>query len=165
MASTNVAARSIDELSLAAWFGGTLFGALTAPSAGSVPNGGHQRAAAWDAWRPVEAAAVVAQLLSGSALTIANRRRVVGQSGVGLSTVVRMAATGAATGATVLVWRAAARATADGPVNGATPAPAPSAALRWSVPLLTGALLLLDAWMGEQQRPATVAGGLVRKLF
>ena len=163
MASTNVVARSVNELSLAAWFGGSLFGSLASARAGAARDeSGEERAAAWDAWRPVEATAVVAQLVSGTALTIANRRRVVGQSGVGVSTLTRMALTGAATAATVLVWRAAARQHSDDFASERKQAP--SATLRWSVPVLTGSMLVLDAWMGEQQRPASVVSGVLRRI-
>jgi hypothetical protein len=163
VASTNVVARSVNELSLAAWFGGSLFGSLALARADDGGNGSAQSAAAWDEWRQVEAAAMAAQLLSGTVLTLANRRRVVGQSGVGLSTVTRMAITGAATAATLLVRRQATRAEADDSSSDQVHAP-PSAALRWSVPVLTGTMLVLDAWMGEQQRPASVLSGVVRRL-
>jgi hypothetical protein len=37
-------------------------------------------------------------------------------------------------------------------------------ALQWVVPALTGAVLVVNARMGEQQRPAQVAGGLLGRL-
>ncbi|MDP9405106.1 MAG: hypothetical protein M3O86_00670 [Actinomycetota bacterium] len=36
--------------------------------------------------------------------------------------------------------------------------------LQWLVPLLTGALLFINAEMGEQQRATAVAGGVLRRL-
>jgi hypothetical protein len=36
--------------------------------------------------------------------------------------------------------------------------------LQWVIPALTGAVLVLNARMGEQQRPAQVTGGLLGRL-
>lgn len=36
---------------------------------------------------------------------------------------------------------------------------------QWAVPALTGGLLVLDSWMGEQQRPTQWARGLVQRLL
>jgi hypothetical protein len=38
-------------------------------------------------------------------------------------------------------------------------------ALQWVIPVLTGAVLVVNARMGEQQRPAQVSKGLVRRLL
>jgi hypothetical protein len=38
-------------------------------------------------------------------------------------------------------------------------------ALQWAIPALTGAVLVVNARMGEQQRPTQVTGGLVRRLL
>jgi hypothetical protein len=38
-------------------------------------------------------------------------------------------------------------------------------ALQWAIPALTGAVLVVNARMGEQQRPAQVALGMVRRLL
>jgi hypothetical protein len=38
-------------------------------------------------------------------------------------------------------------------------------ALQWLIPVLTGAVLVVNARMGEQQRPAQVRKGLVRWLL
>ena len=38
-------------------------------------------------------------------------------------------------------------------------------ALQRLIPVLTGAMLIVNAHMGEQQRPAQVTGGLVRRLL
>jgi hypothetical protein len=36
--------------------------------------------------------------------------------------------------------------------------------LQWTIPALTGAMLVVNAAMGDQQRPARVAGGLLGRL-
>ena len=38
-------------------------------------------------------------------------------------------------------------------------------ALQWVIPALTGALLVVNARMGEQQRPTQVSKGLVQRLL
>ena len=37
--------------------------------------------------------------------------------------------------------------------------------LQWVIPALTGAVLIVNARMGEQQRPTQVALGMVRRLL
>ncbi len=37
--------------------------------------------------------------------------------------------------------------------------------LQWTIPVLTGALVLFDALMGEQQRPAQAASGVLGRLL
>jgi hypothetical protein len=37
--------------------------------------------------------------------------------------------------------------------------------LQWVIPVLTGAVLVVNARMGEQQRPSQVSKGLVGRLF
>ncbi len=38
-------------------------------------------------------------------------------------------------------------------------------ALQWAIPALTGTLLVMDAPMGEQQRPNQAAQGFVQRLL
>jgi hypothetical protein len=66
--------------------------------------------------------------------------------------------------------------TGDVPVEGGT-TPSPTTpdqvtraqrqltALQWVIPVLTGAVLVVNARMGEQQRPAQVSKGLVQRLL
>jgi hypothetical protein len=37
--------------------------------------------------------------------------------------------------------------------------------LQWAIPALTGSLLVMDALMGEQQRPSQAASGFVSRLL
>jgi hypothetical protein len=37
-------------------------------------------------------------------------------------------------------------------------------ALQWAIPALTGALLVVNARMGEQQRPQSVLAGVLHRL-
>jgi hypothetical protein len=38
-------------------------------------------------------------------------------------------------------------------------------ALQWAIPALTGSLLVMDALMGEQQRPREAAVGFVQRIL
>jgi hypothetical protein len=58
-------------------------------------------ASGWARWSPVAAAAVGVHVIGGVGLVLANRDRIVGQSGVGANTVVRTVVTGAAIASTV----------------------------------------------------------------
>jgi hypothetical protein len=137
----------------------------------------------------VNAAAIGAHLLGALQLTRANTGRLVGQRGVGSASLIKTGLTAAALGATAYsrvlgqkVMEAEAREAqtalgADGlPVASATtPSPeTPEDAanaqrqlklLQWAIPLLTGAVLILNARMGEQQRPTEVARGIVGRLL
>jgi hypothetical protein len=169
--------RSLHDLGLAAWFGGTLANAVAlnpaaakasyASDRGSVVNTG------WDKWTPVNAGAIGLHLAGGAGLLLANKGRLAGQKGVGAMTVTKTALTGAALGVTAysrLLGREVSQQT-DVPVdagtepNAQTPEKVAKAqqqlkVLQWAVPALTGTLVILGALAGEQQRGAEVAKGV-----
>jgi hypothetical protein len=181
MTRTNLIARSLNDLGLAAWFGGALMGATAVNRAPEDISGATARGAAvdgvWRRWRPLNAVAIGANLVGGAMLTIGNRERVVAQQGV--------ASLSAAKTAVSLVGVAAAgysgwlgkRISDAGPVpvedgttpTGATPTDAAKAlrqqrVLQWVLPLVSGVLIVLNAAQGEQQRPSHVARGVLRRL-
>jgi hypothetical protein len=182
VSSRNTVLRAVDQVSLAAWFGGSLMGALALPRAASSSDRPLQaEGEGWQAWRPVQTAAVVAQLASGAALTYTNKGRVLTQQGVPGTSAVRTALTGAALAATVVAARSGRRAgtaareggTGGNGASGEAPAEGDAATesalvstrvAQWAVPVLTGAMLVLDARMGEQQRPMQVALGVVNRV-
>jgi hypothetical protein len=103
-------------------------------------------------------------------LTGANEGRLAGQQGVAATSAVKTALTVAALGTTAyarLLGKKLERA-GDVPVEGGT-TPNPTTpeevtraqrqltALQWVIPVLTGAVLVVNARMGEQQRPAQVS--------
>jgi hypothetical protein len=181
MAADNTVSRSLHDLGLAAWFGGSLMGAVGLNGAAAQVEEPNQRLrvadAGWNRWTPVNLAGIAAHLAGGAVLLGANKGRVAGQQGVASATVVKTALTGAALAATA--WSRALGAKLDQagevPVEGGTE---PSAAtpegvakaqrqlrvLQWVIPALTGAVLVVNARMGEQQRPAQVSGGLLGRL-
>lgn len=182
MSQTNTVARSLHDLGIAAWFGGSLMGAVGVnKSAAAVVSPG-QRArvanAAWSAWTPVNAVAIAAHGVGGALLVANNKGRLTGQRGVAGWTVAKGALTAAALAATVYsrvlgqtVMNAGDVPVADGvtPV-GETPAEVTSAqrqlqVLQYAIPALTGAVLVANARMGEQQRPAEVVQGVLQRLL
>lgn len=188
MAQTNTLARTLHDAGLAAWFGGNLFGAgALNPATEELDTPGDAIRAAnssWGRWTPINAAAIAAHLVGGAVVTLGNKGRIAGQKGVGTQTVVKTALTAAALGATayarklgqeVMVYETEARAHGNEPaVEGATtpvdgtPSDVADAQqklklLQWAVPALTGALMVVNTVMGEQQRPTAVAKGVLRR--
>lgn len=170
MARTNVTSRAVNELSLAAWFGGSLMGAtaLRRAAAAGSPSPWAGEDAGWSAWQPVQYSAMVAQVVSGAAITVANRKRVFAQRGVAKVSLVRAGVLAAALGATFLAarsGRAASQAHQDGDTDRAASLERRTRILQWAVPGLTGTLIVLDAIQGEQQRPLQVLTGVAQRLL
>jgi hypothetical protein len=181
MAADNTVSRSLHDLGLATWFGGSLMGAVGLNGAAADVEEPTQRLrvanAGWNRWTPVNLAGITAHVAGGLILLGANKGRVASQQGVAQATVIKTALTGAALAATA--WSRALGAKLDEagevPVEGGTepsgdtPEDVAKAqrqlkVLQWVIPALTGAVLVLNARMGEQQRPAQVSGGLLGRL-
>ena len=182
MAAPNTVARSLHEIGLAAWFGGSLMGAVGLNGAAAEVEGKEQRArvanAGWSRWTPVNLGAIGAHLAGAALLTLGNKSRVAGQKGVATASIAKTGVTAAALAATA--WSRALGqkviSAGDVPVEGGTTPAAETppevagaqrklAVLQWAVPALTGLLLVADALMGEQQRPSEVASGLAQRLL
>ena len=77
MSERNTILRSMHDLGAAAWFGGSLMGAVGLNGAASDVADPTERArvaaAGWARWAPVNAAAVGAHLLGGLGLLVATR--------------------------------------------------------------------------------------------
>lgn len=175
----NTVIRSLHDLGLAAWFGGTLANAVALNTAAAQPKSDHDKGqvanVGWDEWTPVNAAAIGAHLIGATGLLLTNRSRVAMQQGVGTMAMVKTALTGAALGVTAysrLLGRKVSQrpdvpvASATQPVE-ATPEDVASAqkqlqTFQWAVPALTGALVVVSSLAGEQQRPSEVQRGMQR---
>jgi hypothetical protein len=181
MPNTNTVARTLHDVGLAAWFGGSLMGAVGLNGAAAQASALTERSkianAGWARWTPVNLAAIGAHLAGGAVLTTGNRKRVVAQAGVGQASVVKTALTGAALAATAYSRVLGQKVMNAGtpPVQGATEPVASTPegvaaaqrqlkALQWAIPLLTGALVVVNARMGEQQRPQNVVAGVLHRL-
>jgi hypothetical protein len=180
--SRNTTFRALHDLGLAAWFGGTLANAVALnPAAGQAGSSSRTGAVAnvgWDRWTPVNAAAIGAHLVGSAGLLVADLPRVSAQRRVPSMAASKTALTVAALGATaysrVLGTRVSQR--TDVPAaSGTEPAagtPDHVAAaqrqlqlLQWAVPALTGALVVISAFAGEQQRATEVYKGLAGRLL
>jgi hypothetical protein len=181
MTADNTVSRSLHDLGLATWFGGSLMGAVGLNGAAAEVAEPKQRLrvanAGWNRWTPVNLAGIAAHVAGGAVLLGANKGRVASQQGVAQATMIKTTLTGAALAATA--WSRALGAKLDQageiPVEGATDPNAGTPedvakaqrqlkVLQWVIPALTGAVLVLNARMGEQQRPAQVTGGMLGRL-
>jgi hypothetical protein len=177
----NTVSRSLHDLGLATWFGGSLMGAVGLNGAAAQVEEPKQRlrvaSSGWNRWTPVNLTGIAAHVAGGLILLGANKGRVASQQGVGQATVVKTALTGAALAATAWSRALGARLDEAGEVSveggtepsGDTPEDVAKAqrqlkVLQWVIPALTGAVLVINARMGEQQRPAQVSGGLLGRL-
>jgi hypothetical protein len=180
MSERNTVMRSLHDIGLAAWFGGSLMGAVglngAARSAVKEPGLAARIASTgWAAWTPVNAAAIGAHLVGGAGLLGANSARVAYQSGVGASTLAKTVLTGAALAATAYsrvlgkkIELASSPDSEDQEAAAAHPvdldqAQRHLAMLQWAVPALTAGMLVLNALHGEQQRPEQQQAGMLRR--
>lgn len=181
MAESNTVVRALHDVGGAAWFGGSLMGAIGLNGAASdIPQETerlHIAADGWARWAPVNAAAIGAHLLGGAGLLLANKGRIAGQRGVGSNTVAKTALTGAALAATAYSGLLGAKLAKAGrvPAEGAgipnelTPPDVAKAqqqqrVLQWAIPVLTASVLVLGAQQGEQQKPGQQARGWRKRL-
>lgn len=177
MSEQHTLLRSMHDTGLAAWFGGSLMGAVGLNGAAAEVEDPTQRlhvaSAGWDRWAPVNLAAIGAHLAGATGLLLTERRRVAAQKGVASMSAAKTALTVAALGATAYSRRLGHKMEQNDrvPVEGTTePAAATprdvSAVQRrqrvaqWTVPVLTGALLAVTALAGEQQKAGAVVRGV-----
>ena len=178
----NTVSRSLHDLGLAAWFGGTLANAVSLnPAAGEAGISSRTGAVAnvgWDRWTPVNAAAIGAHLVGSVGQLGGNAGRIEAQSGVGTMVVAKTALTAAALGATAysrVLGKKVSKRTDVPAASGTDPAPTtpPEVAaaqkqlksVQWVVPALTGALVVVSAFAGEQERPSEVKKGIAQRLL
>jgi hypothetical protein len=176
MTLRNTVVRSLHDLGAAAWFGGSLMGAVGVNGAAGAVHDSQDRArvaaVGWAKWTPVNAVAIAAHVIGGASILYANRGRAKYQAGVRANTISKTAVTGAALAATALsgIYGKKAAEGDQRPVRGATE-PTPETPrevanaqqrlryLQWAQPLLTGTIVVLGAQQGEQQRPGPIITG------
>ena len=176
----NTLVRSLHDLGAAAWFGGSLMGAIGLNGASrDITNPGERATIAadgWGRWAPVAAGAIGAHAIGGLGLILANRDRVTRQDGVAANTALKAALTLAAM-ATTAYSGLLGRQLADADPGHVTSGTVPSGAtpdhdakvqqqlriLQWATPVLTGALIVLGAQQGEQQKAGQVLTGTAVK--
>lgn len=172
--------RSLHDVGLAAWFGGTLANAValnrasaeadTANGTGRVANTG------WNRWTPVNAAAIGAHLAGSVGELVGNRARLTVQQGAGRTALAKTGLTAAAlavTGYSRLLGRRVAKEESVPALAATEPAASTPddvvkaqkrlSVLQWAVPVLTGALIIVSSLAGEQQRPSAVKKGVLAR--
>ncbi len=178
--SRNTVVRSMHDLGVAAWFGGSLMGAVGLNGATRDDRNSTEplevASSGWARWSPVAVAAIGTHLVGGAGLIMANRGRLAGQQGAVTNTVVKTVLTGAALASTAysgilgahLASEDDARVDAATVPGSRTPQQVARSQqqlriLQWVTPVLTGALIILGAQQGEQQKPAELVKGTTGK--
>jgi len=169
MSERDTLIRSMHDLGMAAWFGGSLMGAVGVNGAADAAKDPTERlrlsSIGWAKWTPWQIAAVGVHAVGGAGLILTNRKRVAKQPGAGSATAVKLLLTAAAAGATAYSGVLGAKVKAhdnEGAAGSVTPGAGSSPelasaqkqlkALQWAIPALTGTLVVLGAVQGEQQR-------------
>ena len=177
MSQRNTVLRSMHDLGMAAWFGGTLMGVvgLNGASAKAVDPTERLRLSSigWGRWAPVQGAAILTHAIGGVGVIVTNSGRLAAQPDARANAYVKLPLTIVAAGlslyAGILGTRIAKHAdegAAGTTEPGASSSPELASAQRqqkivqWTLPLVTGVLIVMGAQQGEQQRP--VAGWLDR---
>ncbi|MFK5583482.1 hypothetical protein [Serinicoccus sp. LYQ131] len=178
MSSNSTMIRSMHDLGLATWFGGSLMGAVGLNGATAQARDPQERtrlsSLGWARWTPVQVAAVGVHAVGGVGLIGDNKGRLASDPASMANTKAKFWLTVAAAGATLYsgVLGGKVSSMQDQGGRGATEPSAvadPELAsaqkqlrrLQWLIPALTGGLLVLAAQQGEQQRDAR---GLLDKL-
>ncbi|KWW99580.1 hypothetical protein TH66_08780 [Carbonactinospora thermoautotrophica] len=180
MTERNTVARMMHDLGLAAWFGGSLMGAIGVNGAANDVSDPTDRArvaaAGWARWTPVNMAAIASHLAGGALLTLANRRRLAYQKGVPGMTGAKAGLTGLALALTAYSRakgrqvEQAGRTPVEGSTEPAEETPQQVAraqqrlrALQWAIPAVTGAIEVMNSYAGEQQRPSQQMRGMLAR--
>jgi hypothetical protein len=177
----NTISRSMHDIGLAAWFGGTLANAVALNPASSAAHDASDTGAVantgWDRWTPVNAAAIGAHIVGSLGQIKGNKGRIKGQQGVATMALAKTGLTAAALGITAysrVLGQKVSEQTRVPASSGTEPAPStpPEVAaaqnqlrmLQWAVPAVTGALVVISAFAGEQERPSEVHKGFAKRL-
>jgi hypothetical protein len=186
---THVVAQAVHDLGAALWFGGSVMGVAGANKAGRDLRDGVDKVrvaeSAWRRFAPAQWLGIGAVLVAGSRLTWESKGRLVVQYGLGRAgaaqaalAVAGAAATGFAAWSGNRIGQLTERAhergesfdTADATVpNPHTP---PEVAVwqrrqrvaQYLVPALSGANIVLNAYLTQQYRPGATVAGIARRL-
>ena len=180
MSEDNTVIRSMHDVGLAAWFGGSLMGAVGLNGAAAKAKDPEERlelsSLGWARWAPVAAAAIGVHAIGGAGLIYANKGRVAAQPGAGTNTSVKLGLTVLAAGLTAYagaLGRKVAQHSHEGAQGSTEPHPGASdelasaqkqlALVQWAIPAVTGTLVVLGAAQGEQQRPNSLIGNQISR--
>ncbi|MFC8302691.1 hypothetical protein ACFUCV_03300 [Specibacter sp. NPDC057265] len=177
--SNNLLARSVHDLSAAAWFGGALMGAVGLNGAAAEAKDPTERtrlsSLGWKKWAPLQTAAFGAHFLAGLPVIADNKERVMKQDGVGSLTLLKTLTTVAGAGVSLyagVLGKKVDSLSEEGSAGATEPhadaSPELKAAqkqlkyLQWAIPVFAGAVIVMGAKHGEMQRPNNVIEGLFK---
>jgi hypothetical protein len=164
MTAYSTTVRATHLLTNAAWFGGSLMGAVALNPAAREGDDSHEQAEiadeGWNRWGPIQGAAIALHLLSGIAIVADNRRRIIAHPPTTTAVLLKTALTGVAVVSSAAAYRFGAElgdalqsATEDAAAGQKTRSLATRMSwLQWATPVATAGILVLDAYLGEQQR-------------
>lgn len=173
----NLVARSIHDLTAAAWFGGSLMGAIGLNGAAAEAKDPTERtrlsSKGWGKWAPFQTAAFVGHLASDLAIAWENKGRMAKQDGVTSNTIYKAAVTVAGAAVTLyagILGKKVDKLSEEG-AEGATEPRAGASdelksaqtqlkALQWAIPAFAAWVIILGAKHGEMQRPKNILQGL-----
>ncbi|GAB3527643.1 hypothetical protein GCM10027402_28360 [Arthrobacter monumenti] len=175
----NLLSRSMHDLGAAAWFGGSLMGAVGLNGAAAQAKDPQERtrlsSVGWKKWTPVQVAAFGVHAIGGIGTILDNKSRLAAQEGEPANTVVKSVITVAGMAATLysgVLGKKVAKLANEGGAGATKPRPGASKELasaqkqlqmlQWSLPLFSGAVIILGAREGELQRPQSLISRLTQ---
>ena len=172
--NTTTLVRSLHDLGLASWFGGTLMGAIGLNGGAATARDPQERtrisSAGWGKWSPVLIASMAAHGVGSVGMLLSDKQRLLvqpeGRRSAAIKTAVTLAAAGASlfSGALGKVQAEHQDEGGAGPTEpfGTTSTEMSTAQrqqkwVQWVSPALTAVLIVLAAQQGEQQRRTSPA--------
>lgn len=169
MSERNTLVRSLHDVGIAAWFGGSLMGATGlngATSEAAIPAERLKLSTSgWAKWTPWQIAAVGAHTVGGVGLMVVNQKRLEKQPGAAANTAIKLGLTAVAAGVTAysgVLGTKLKKLQGEGAAGATEPKADASPELKsaqqqlkiaqWAIPVLTGVLIVMGAAQGEQQR-------------
>jgi hypothetical protein len=176
----NLLARSVHDLSAAAWFGGTLMGSVGLNGAAAAARDPKERTRlstiGWAKWTPVQIGAFAAHAVGGIGLILGNKGRTIQQDGVFASTALKSTITLAGMALSLysgMLGKKVGELSEQGGEGATEPRPGASdelasaqhqlKLLQWALPVVSGLVIVLGAQQGEMQRPKNVMDGVFRR--
>jgi hypothetical protein len=177
--SGNLLARSVHDLTAAAWFGGSLMGAVGVNGAAAAARDPRERtrlsSAGWMKWAPVQTGAFASHIVAGLPLMWENKGRMAKQEGVTRLSVIKTVVTLAGAAVTLyagMLGKKVEKLSEEGAQGATEPADSASPELKsaqkqlkvlqWTIPVFAGTVIVLGAKHGEMQRPKNIVEGLLK---
>lgn len=176
----NLLARSMHDLSAAAWFGGSLMGAVGLNGAAAAAKDPKERTRlstlGWAKWAPVQTAAFAVHAVGGIGLILGNKGRLASQGGAQANTVIKSGVTLAGMALTLysgMLGKKVGKLADEGAEGATEPKTGASAELQaaqkqlkmlqWALPAVSGLVIVLGAQQGEQQRPTNILDSIRKR--